>query len=132
MRRPSGSSVSAAAVLPGPAQVARWTLALLIATLLLVSPPGAGGAAHAETDDLVLAGVEEEEAIPEEDLGPEPQPREDPDNAARSLAGYEDRELMFTWGASFLLLGLVVTALVVGGTLWYLLVIRANRETSAS
>lgn len=125
MRRPSGTSVSAAAVLPGPAQVARWALALLVATLLLVSPPGAEVPAHADTGDLILAAVED-------DLGPEPQPREDPDNAARSLAGYDDRDLMFTWGASFLLLGLVVTGLVVGGTLWYLLVVRANRETSSS
>lgn len=123
MRRPSGTSVSAIAVLPRSAASA--LLALLVAALLLVLPPGADTPAHAGTDDLVLA-------VEAEDLGPEPPPREADGNAARELAGYEDRDLMFTWGASFLLLGLVVTLLVIGGALWYLLVIRPTRQSTGA
>lgn len=123
MRRPSGTSVSAAAVLRGPTQAVRLLLALLVATVLLVVPTGAHGQAHAAGDDLVLA-------VEEGDLGPEPAARDADGNPARELAGYEDRDVMFTWGASFLLLGLVVTLLVIGGALWYLLVLRPSRETA--
>lgn len=127
MRRPS-ATVSAA-VLPtsvgaGASPLIRGVLALLLATVLLVLPPGADTSAHAATDDLVLA-------VEEADLGPLPQPREAEGNSARELAGYENQDLMFTWGASILLLGLVVTLMVVGGALWFLLVIRPQKQNAA-
>lgn len=128
MRRPSGT-VSAVAVAPSvgarTARTVRLLAALLLAVALLVMPPGTDAPAHAAGDDLVLA-------VEAEDLGPEPQPRDAEGNAARELAGYEDRDLMFTWGASILLLGLVVTLLVIGGALWYLLVVRPTKQNAAS
>ena len=127
MRRPSGT-VSAAAVPTsvgaGTSRMVQLLAALLLAVALLVMPPGGGSPAHATEGDLVLA-------VDAEDLGPAPQPRDAEGNAARELAGYEDRDLMFTWGASILLLGLVVTLLVIGGALWYLLVIRPTKQNAA-
>lgn len=115
-------SASQAAVAPAAGLAARWLLALLVATTLLVLPPTVAEPAHAAADEVVLAV--------EGPLGPEPQDRLDPDNAARELAGYEDMDIMFTWGASFLLLGLVVTLLVVAGALWYLLVLRPEKRAA--
>lgn len=126
MRR-SSATVSAAVVPTsvGAGALVRGVLALLLATVLLVLPTGADATAQAATDDLVLA-------VEEADLGPLPQERNAEGNAARDLAGYEDRELMFTWGASILLLGLVVTLLVITGALWFLLVVRPQRQDAAS
>lgn len=124
--RPS-ATVSAAAVLPraragASLRAIRLLLAALLATALLTLPAGLGGAtAEAASHDLVLA-------VEADDLGPEPPPRDSEGNSARELGGYEDPGLMFTWGAAFLLLGLVVTLLVVGGALWFLMVVRPTRE----
>jgi hypothetical protein len=94
-------------------------LALVLAPAVAVAeevPPTAGG-------DLVLA-VEGEPA------GPEPQERTAEDNPARELAGYEDREVQFTWGAAWLLLFLGVVGLTALVGLYYLLVHRPSREAA--
>jgi hypothetical protein len=77
---------------------------VLAATMLLLvsSSPASADAADA-ADALVLA-------VEGEPLGPEPMPRTAEDNPARELAGYEDLETPFTWGAAWLL-----TFLGVGG-----------------
>ena len=81
-------------------------LAMLLATVLaavmtLVASSATASAAPA--DPLVIA-------VDGELLGPEPMPRTAEDNPARELAGYEDLEIPFTWGAAWLL-----TFLAVGG-----------------
>jgi hypothetical protein len=73
----------------------------LAAALLLVASSAPASADAAGT--LVLA-------VEGEPLGPEPMPRTAEDNPARELAGYEDLEIPFTWGAAWLL-----TFLAVGG-----------------
>ena len=64
--------------------------------------------------------------------GPEPMPRDADDNPARELAGYEDRETPFTWGAAWILLftGTVGLVLLVG--LYQLLVRRPSRQGSSA
>jgi hypothetical protein len=100
---------------------------LLLAVLFVLATPPVGASAEvaAEPGDTVLAAEAEE-------LGPVPQPRDAEDNAARSLGGYEDPGVQFTWAASFLLLGLVLTLLVIGGALWYLLVMRPEKQSSGT
>lgn len=102
----------------------RRLLAPLLLALALLAVPTAASAdvARIPADALVLA-VEAGEP-----LGPEPQPRDELDNSARSLAGYEDPEIQFTWAASFILLVTMVVGLVIGLGLWYLLVMRPERE----
>lgn len=105
---------------------ARPLAGLLVSSLLAVALLLVPAAASADTvaEDLVLAAEAEEGA----ETGPAPKARDAEGNDARTLAGYENPELQFTWGASFLLLGLVVTMLVVGGALWYLLVLRPTKQ----
>jgi hypothetical protein len=84
-------------------------LAMALAALLLLAP-----AALARTDasTLVLA-------VAEEPLGPEPMPRTAEDNPARELAGYEDLEVPFTWGAAWLLTFLAVGGLATMGLVYF-------------
>jgi hypothetical protein len=98
----------------------------LLALALLLSPTVAL-ADEAPTDagaDLVLAVGEP--------TGPEPQDRMREDNPARELAGYEDREIQFTWAAAWLLLFLGVTGLIALVGLYYLLVHRPAKEAAGS
>lgn len=101
----------------------RRLLAPLVLALALLAAPVAASAdvAQAPADAVVLA------AESGEPLGPNPAPRDDLDNPARSLAGYEDPEIPFTWAASFLLLVVGVIGLVLGLGLWYLLVMRPEK-----
>ena len=98
----------------------------LVAVLVLALLAGPATAADAEvaTGEVVLAV--------EEAPGPDPMDRQDPDNPARELAGFDDPEVPFTYYAAFLLsfLGLVGLVLLVG--LYYLLVKRPSRESSGS
>ena len=71
--------------------------ALLLAMMLLVAPVSAFADGSEGADTVVLA-VEEGEPV-----GPAPAERTAEDNPARTLAGYEDRELPFTWGAAWIL-----------------------------
>lgn len=74
--------------------------------------------------DVLLAAADGEE------LGPAPQPRDAEENPARELAGYEDRDTPFTWGAAWILTfaGVVGLLLLVG--LYQLLVRRPARESA--
>lgn len=100
----------------------------LVVCALLVAPVTAASAADERatpTVDVVLAaeGAEEE-------LGPAPQPRKAEENPARELAGYEDRETPFTWGAAWILTFAGVVGLLLLGGLYQLLVRRPARESA--
>jgi hypothetical protein len=95
-------------------------LALLLAPTVALADE-AVGASGPPAGELVLAA----EAEP---TGPEPQDRLREDNPARELAGYEDREIQFTWAAAWLLLFLGVTGLVALVGLYYLLVHRPSQQ----
>jgi hypothetical protein len=101
---------------------------LLGLLLLLVAPTTASADVTDVPEDALVLAVEADG----EPLGPDPMPRDELDNPARSLAGYEDPELQFTWAASLILLVAAVTGLVVGAGLWYLLVLRPEREDQAA
>ncbi len=102
---------------------------LLALVTLLIAPTAASAdvAAVADApDEVVLAA-----AADGEPLGPDPKPRDELDNPARSLAGYEDPDLPFHWAASLILLVVGVVGLVVGIGLWYLLVVRPEKHQAA-
>lgn len=90
-------------------------LAALLALMLLAAPVAAFAEATASTEAIVLA-------VEGEPSGPDPAPRTAEDNAARELAGYEDRELPFHWGAAWLLAFAGFVGLVLMGGLYQLLV----------
>ncbi len=98
-------------------------LAALLALALLAVPAAADDGAS--SGDVVLA-------VDDAPPGPDPMDRQDPDNKARELAGFEDPDVPFTYYAAFLLsfAGLVGLVLLVG--LYYLLVKRPQRESSGS
>ncbi|MEX1177113.1 MAG: hypothetical protein WEB09_01505 [Nitriliruptor sp.] len=106
----------------------RRLLAPLLLALFLLSVPTVASADVAEvpTDAVVLAVAAEGEP-----LGPDPMPRDELDNPARSLVGYEDPDLPFHWAASLILLVVGVVGLVVGLGLWYLLVVRPEKHEAA-
>ena len=95
-------------------------LPALLALLLLVAPTGAF-ALDTATDASVVLAVDEP-------LGPEPMPRDAEDNPARELAGYEDKETQFTWGAAWLLLFLGLVGVVVMVGVYQFLVDKPSRE----
>lgn len=101
---------------------------LLLALVLLTAPTAAVADITEVPDDALVLAVEADG----EPLGPDPQPRDQLDNPARSLAGYEDPEIQFTWAASFILLVVGVVGLVIGAGLWYLLVLRPERQDQAA
>jgi hypothetical protein len=95
----------------------------LLALALLLSPTVAAADEVDRTGgDRLLA------AEAGEPTGPEPQDRLQEDNPARELAGYEDREIQFTWGAAWLLLFLGVGGLATLVGLYYLLVHRPAQQ----
>lgn len=101
---------------------------LLLALVMLTAPTAAAADITEVPEDALVLAVEADG----EPLGPDPQPRDQLDNPARSLAGYEDPEIQFTWAASFILLVVGVVGLVIGAGLWYLLVLRPEREEQAA
>jgi hypothetical protein len=108
----------------------RRVLALAFVTTLvamLVAPPAAAGepAPDSLADDLVLA-VEGGGS-----LGPEPQPRLAEDNKARELAGYENPEVPFTWGAAWILTFTGMVGLVLLAGLYWLLVHNPSKRSAA-
>lgn len=114
-----------------------WLAPLVLASTLLIAPATASADARGEpAPDAVVLAAEDAVVLAAEadtaELGPDPQPREAEDNPARTLAGYEDPGVQFTWAASFLLLGGAITGLIVGGALWYLLVVRPGKQPDAS
>jgi hypothetical protein len=98
---------------------------VLLAMMLLVAPVSAF-AEDAATSDTVVLAAEDGEPV-----GPNPAERTAEDNPARELAGYEDRELPYTWGAAWILsfAGLVGLVLLVG---LYQLLVRGPAQKSNS
>jgi hypothetical protein len=99
-------------------------MALLLATVLAVTLLLLASTASAAADDagaIVLA-------VEGEPLGPEPMPRTAEDNPARELAGYEDLEIPFTWGAAWLLTFLAVGGLATMGLVYFRAVERPGRS----
>lgn len=82
----------------------------------------------AVADEPVVDGDSTVLAVAGGNLGPEPQPRLAEDNRARELAGYENPDVPFTWGAAWILTftGVVGLALLIG--LYWLLVYRPSRQ----
>ncbi len=95
---------------------------LLLLALALVAVPGV--AVADDTAPVVLAQEEDGPA------GPDPMDRDAEDNPARTLSGYEDREVPFTWGAAWILTFLGVTGLLLMGGLYQLLVRRPQQGSS--
>jgi len=92
-------------------------LAVALAAVLTVT----AGTASADEGALVLA-------VDYGQLGPEPKPRDAEDNPARELAGYEDREIPFTWGAAWLLTFLGLGGLATMGLVYWRAVDRPGRD----
>ena len=92
-------------------------IASLVALLVIALPMSAALAAPvmAAEDTVVLA-------VEEEPVGPEPAQRMDEDNAARTLGGYEDPGVQFTWGAAWILSFAGLVGVVLLGGLYQLLV----------
>ena len=61
-------------------------------------------------------------------LGPDPMPRDAEGNMARELAGYEDRDIPFTWGAAWLLTFLGFGGLATMGLVYWRAVDRPGRD----
>ncbi len=103
---------------------------LLLLALALVAVPGVAFADDAPTTVLAQEDMEEEgEEADEGPGGPDPMPREQEENPARTLSGYEDQETPFTWGAAWILTFAGVVGLLLMGGLYQLLV-RGPRQRS--
>lgn len=100
-------------------------VAALVALLLLAAPVSAM-AAGPGSDAIVLAAAAEGEP-----LGPDPMERTAEDNAARELAGYEDMDLPYTWGAAWILTFAGFAGLALFGGLYHLLVRHPARGRSS-
>ncbi|MEX2550998.1 MAG: hypothetical protein WD638_12290 [Nitriliruptoraceae bacterium] len=106
----------------------RRMLVLFVAFALLLALPGlasAQAASSGESADLVLAAEGEP-------VGPEPAPRDQEDNPARQLAGYEDQETPFTWGAAWLLAALGFVGLAVMLAVYRVLVVGPSRDRTSA
>lgn len=93
----------------------RLPVFVLLLAMLLLAVPVAAFAEDAQ-DPVVLA------AEAGDPVGPEPAERTAEDNAARELAGYENQDLPYTWGAAWILAFAGLVGLVLLGGLYQLLV----------
>ncbi len=98
---------------------------MLLVGLLAAMLPGPAVADDLVTDDgaVVLA-------VEGEPVGPDPKPRESEDNPARELAGYENPDVPFTWGAAWILTFTSMVGLVLLAGLYWLGVHRPSRGAS--
>ncbi|MFA9444158.1 hypothetical protein [Egicoccus sp. AB-alg6-2] len=103
----------------------RRLLGLLAPALLLVGLLAAPSVAFADTSATTVLAVEAGDPT-----GPDPMPRDAEDNPARTLGGYENREVQFTWGAAWILLVAGAFGVTMLGGLYYLLVHRPEREAA--
>lgn len=90
-------------------------VAVALAAALTIATPASA------SDGVVLA-------VDYGQLGPDPMPRNAEDNPARELAGYEDRETPFTWGAAWLLTFLGLGGLATMGLVYWRAVDRPGRN----
>jgi peptidoglycan/LPS O-acetylase OafA/YrhL len=95
---------------------------IALAALLAVGVGTANAEATTGTGGVVLA-VEGAGL-----LGPDPMPRNAEDNPARELAGYEDLETPFTWGAAWLLTFLGLAGVLAMGIVYWRSVERPGRN----
>jgi hypothetical protein len=113
--------MSRASLLPVHAlRVLALTSATVLAAVLLLATP-ATAAPAVDVGAIILA-------VEGEPLGPDPMPRTAEDNPARELAGYEDLETPFTWGAAWLLTFLALGGLATMGLVYYRAVERPGRS----
>lgn len=96
-------------------------VAVALAAVLVVGTGTARADDGAGVGSIVLAAAGEL-------LGPEPMPRMAEDNPARELAGYEDLETPFTWGAAWLLTFLGLGGLLAMGIVYWRAVDRPGRN----
>ncbi|HSK24757.1 MAG TPA: hypothetical protein VK906_16345 [Egicoccus sp.] len=111
----------------------RRLLGLLAPALLLVSllaAPTAAFAAPEPTVERVSEPTIVLAAAATDPTGPEPADRLEEDNPARTLGGYEDRDVQFTWGAAWILLAAGALGVTLLAGLYYLLVHRPARESA--
>jgi len=101
----------------------RFVLPALLAVTMLAAPTGAWAAEPPATTILAV----ESDAEPS---GPDPMPRDRAENPAPELAGYEDKDLQFTWGAAWILMFLGLVGLVVMVIVYVFKVDRPGREPS--
>lgn len=101
-----------------------------LVALLLLALPVAASAESVEAADGTSPDVEVL-AVDDEPVGPDPRPRTDEDNSARTLSGYEDPDVPFTWGAAWILTfaGLAGLILLVG---LYQLLVRGPEQRAKS
>jgi hypothetical protein len=101
---------------------------LLAAVTVALAAVLAVGTGTARADDGASVGSIVLAAEAGELLGPEPMPRMAEDNPARELAGYEDLETPFTWGAAWLLTFLGLGGLLAMGIVYWRAVDRPGRN----
>jgi len=108
-----------------PARLFQRALLLLAAVVIALAALLAVGAGPALADDAagVVLAVEGAGL-----LGPDPMPRDAEDNPARELAGYEDLEIPFTWGAAWLLTFLGLGGVLTMGIVYWRAVDRPGRN----
>jgi hypothetical protein len=96
-------------------------LMLLAAAIALGAALATASAASATEGGVVLA-------VDYGQLGPDPMPRDAEGNSARELAGYDDLETPFTWGAAWLLTFLGLGGLATMGLVYWRSVDRPGRN----
>jgi hypothetical protein len=104
----------------------RLPVLLVLLAMMLLAVPGAAFADDAGATDTVVLAAEEGEPV-----GPIPAERTAEENPARELAGYEDQDLPFTWGAAWILAFAGLVGLVLLGGLYQLLVRGPSQKASS-
>ncbi len=107
----------------------RRMLVLVVAFAVLLVLPGVTFAQEppaGEPAGLVLAAAAGEPA------GPDPAPREQEDNPARELAGYEDQATPFTWGVAWILAALGFVGLAVMLIVYRVFVVGPSRDRTSA
>jgi len=104
-----------------PVAVLRPVVLAVLAAVVALAALTATATGAAATEGVVLA-------VDYGQLGPDPMPRGAEDNPARELAGYEDLETPFTWGAAWLLTFLGLGGLATMGLVYWRAVDRPGRN----